>query len=232
MCLMANVPMIDQGYTSFVFHPPLTNHIQERILEIIRLDPMKKKKATDVLVAAFFDYPMFDLYFPDRNRRKKTMTWYLGKVLNCALSYGEVYTTPEISGVIFTLPPGHTKISQWEYIQNGFLPSVFVLGVRDFVRSQACEEYVANEHERLMKGREHYYLWGLVVDPPSKRQGVGTALLKPFIEKADAEKMPIYLETHDERNVDYYQRMDFQLVATSKIPKSEVPIWCMVREPE
>jgi ribosomal protein S18 acetylase RimI-like enzyme len=201
-------------------------------MEVLKLDPRKKKKAIDVLVAAFFDYPMFDLYFPDRSKRKQVMTWYLGRVLECALHYGEVLTNAELSGVIFTLPPGHTKISQWEYIQRGFLPAPFVLGIPDFVRSQKCEAFVSSEHERLMNGRSHYYLWGLTVDPVHKQQGIGTALLRPVIEKADAEKLPFYLETHDERNVNYYQRMNFQLVSTSKIPNSDVPIWCMVREPK
>jgi len=201
-------------------------------MEVRQLDPKQKKTAVDVIVAAFFDYPMFDLYFPDRSKRKPVMTWYLGRVLDCALAYGEVYTTPDVSGVIFTLPPGHTKISQMEYIRQGFLPAPFVLGLPDFVRSQACEAFVADEHEKLMNGRPHHYLWGLTVDPTHKKQGVGTALLKPFTEKADADKLPIYLETHDEKNVDYYQRMDFHLVSTSKIPRSDVPIWCMVREPK
>jgi GNAT superfamily N-acetyltransferase len=83
-----------------------------------------------------------------------------------------------------------------------------------------------------MNGREHYYLWGLVVDPAHKQQGIGTALLKPVVEKADTEKKPIYLETHDEKNVNYYQRLDFHLVRTAMIPISPVPIWCMMREPK
>jgi ribosomal protein S18 acetylase RimI-like enzyme len=201
-------------------------------MEVIKLDPRQKKKAVDVIVAAFFDYPMFDLYFPDRGTRKHVMTWYLGNVLNCAMSYGEVYTLPEVSGVLFVLPPGHTRISQWEYIQKGFLGAPFVLGLRDFVRSQKCEEFVAGEHEKIMRERRHYYLWGLVVDPLYKRQGIGSALLIPVIEKVDSQKMPIYLETHDERNVGYYQRTGFQLVHTSTIPDSDVQVWCMVREPK
>jgi GNAT superfamily N-acetyltransferase len=200
-------------------------------MEIIKLDPHQKKKAAQVVAAGFYDYPMFIFYFPDPERRARYLSWYLGKVLNCALRYGEVYTTPEISGVIFTLPPGHTKISQTEYIQNGFLPAPFFLGLRNFVRSQECEAFVGNTHEKLMQLCPHYYLWGLSVDPNQKRKGVGTALLKPVLEKADAERMPVYLETHDGKNVVYYQRMGFSLVHTDKIPKYELPIWCMLREP-
>ena len=75
-------------------------------MEIIKLDPNQKGKASQVLSAAFFDYPMFTFYFPDPKKRSRNLGWYLGNVLNCALRYGDVYTTPEISGVAFTLPAG------------------------------------------------------------------------------------------------------------------------------
>ncbi|MHC1773749.1 MAG: GNAT family N-acetyltransferase [Flexilinea sp.] len=200
-------------------------------MEIIKLDPRQKKRASEVVSAAFFDYPMFTFYFPDPKKRAWILPWYLENVLNCALRYGDVYTTAEISGVIFTLPPGHTKISQSEYIQNGFLLTPLLLGFRDYVRSQECEKFVADTHEKIMDDRPHYYLWGLTVDPGQKRKGIGTALLRPVIEKADVEKKPIYLETHDEKNVAYYQRMGFSLVRKDMFPKFDLAIWCMLREP-
>ena len=203
----------------------------ERNREIITLDPLQKKRASAVVAAAFFDYPMFTCYFPDPGKRARVLPWYLGNALNCALRYGEVLTTPEISGVIFTLPPGHTKISLSEYIRNGYLFSPLILGSRDYARSQECEKFVGDTHEKIMDHRPHYYLWGLAVDPNQKRRGIGAALLKPFIEKANADNMPIYLETHDETNVAYYQRTGFSLVHTGKISEFGLSFWCMVREP-
>jgi ribosomal protein S18 acetylase RimI-like enzyme len=82
-----------------------------------------------------------------------------------------------------------------------------------------------------MDGRRHYYLWGLAVDPAHKREGIGTALLEPLLAKADAEKMPVYLETHDEKNVAYYQRKGFSLAKTARLPKTDISVWGMVREP-
>jgi ribosomal protein S18 acetylase RimI-like enzyme len=201
------------------------------LLQITNLQPHQKNKAAMVLSAAFFDYPMFVFYFPDVERRKRYLPWYLGKVLNCALRYGEVLTTPDISGVIFTLPPGHTRISQWEYIRNGFLLTSLYMGPREFNRSNFCEDFVGSTHEEIMKGRPHTYLWGLVVDPAQKARGIGRALLQPVLAKADVEKMPVYLETHDENNVAYYQRHGFDLARAGRIPKYDLPIWCMVREP-
>ncbi|PKO19178.1 MAG: hypothetical protein CVU39_01105 [Chloroflexi bacterium HGW-Chloroflexi-10] len=199
--------------------------------EVVKLDPSLKKKASDVVAASFFDYPMFVYYFPDIKKRARVLPWYLGNVLTCAIKYGEVFTTPESSGVIFILPPGHTKISIGEYVQNGFLLTPLVIGIRDYIRSQECEKFVADMHEKIMQQRLHYYLWGLAVDPGQKRRGIGTTLLKPALEKADKEQKPFYLETHDEKNVPYYQNFDFTLVYSGKIPNHEPEIWCMVREP-
>jgi ribosomal protein S18 acetylase RimI-like enzyme len=200
-------------------------------MEIIKLDPHQKNKAAATTAAAFFDYPNFIFYFPDPKRRTRYLPWYMENVLNCALRYGEVYTTSDISGVIFTLPPGHTKISEWEYVQNGFLLTPLLLGFHNYQQSMDCENFVGATHEKLLKNRPHIYLWGLAVDPAYQSIGIGTALMQPLLEKANTRKLPIYLETHNEKNVAYYQRYGFDLIHTDRIPKHELPFWCMLREP-
>lgn len=200
-------------------------------MKIVTLDPRRKREAAQVLASAFFEYPMFTFYFPNPRKRARYLSWYLENVLNCALRYGEVFTDAELSGVIFYLPPGHTKLSLWEYTINGFLLTPIFLGLRDYVRSMDCEAFVDEMHEKVMQGRPHYYLWGLAVDPDRKRKGIGTALMKHLLEITDAVEKPVYLETHDKNNVGYYQRMGFNLVRTGTIPKYNLQIWFMVREP-
>jgi GNAT superfamily N-acetyltransferase len=200
-------------------------------MEIINLNPHQVKRASEVLAASFFDYPMFTFYFPDIKRRTRYLPWYFQNILNCALRYGKVYTTPEISGVIFTLPPDHIKISMWEYIQNGFLLTPILLGFRNYKQSMDCERFVGNTQEKLLSNRPHYYLWGLAVNPSQKSKGIGAALMQPVLKKADTQNLPIYLETHAEKNVSYYQKNGFGLIHTAKIPKYDLPIWCILREP-
>ena len=105
------------------------------------------------------------------------------------------------------------------------------MGYRNYIQSMECEDFVGDAQERMMASRPHYYLWGLVANPGQQRGGVGKALMEPVLEKADQRKMPIYLETHNEMNVAYYQNMGFELVYTGMIPKYDLEIWCMVREP-
>ena len=199
-------------------------------MDIIKLEKNQLKKAAAVVAAAFFNYPMMVHYFPDPEKRKTKLPWYLKNVLKSAMHYGEVFVTSDITGVLFILPPGHTRLTTREYIRCGFLLTPLVLGSKQYKLSSECEKFVHDTHEHLMKGRPHYYLWGLVTDPGTQRKGVGTALMKIITDKADEKNLPIYLETHDRNNVTYYERFGFRLIHTDVIPKHGLDIWCMLRE--
>ena len=94
-----------------------------------------------------------------------------------------------------------------------------------------CESFVGDTQEKLMENRLHYYLWGLAVDPSYKAKGIGAALMRPVLAKAGAQNFPVYLETHNVKNVQYYQNHVFDLIYNVRIPKYALPIWCMLREP-
>ena len=201
-------------------------------MDIAELKESQKKRAAQVVAEAFLNYPMFIHYFPNETKRRGQLQWYMEKTLNCAICYGEALVTPDCSGVMFTLPPGHTRLNDKEFIKNGFLLTPLVMGIKNYAKSSECEKFVADTQEKLMKGKEHYYLWGLVTDPKAQRKGVGKALLKKLTDKADAENMPVYLETHEQNNVVYYEQFGFKLIHTDTIPKHGLDIWCMIRETE
>lgn len=186
--------------------------------------------ASELLAAAFFEYPVFTCYFPNPARRARYLPWYLRNVVKCAQRYGEAWTNPENTGVLLTLPPGHTSLSIREYVRNGFLPAPLVLGLRSYLRSMECQEFVDRTQRQLMRGR-HYYLWLVAVDPGRQGEGIGTALMQPFLARADAEGVPVYLETHHERNVRYYERRGFSVLHETAVPKHNLPMWCLRSSP-
>ena len=200
-------------------------------MTITKLTKATQKRAAAVAAAAFFDYPMMCHYFPDAAKRRRALPWYLYRTLTCAMRYGEALAAQDCAGVMFTLPPGHVRLTDAEYIKCGFLLVPLVMGFGNYKRSTECERFVADTHERLMDGRAHYYLWGLVADPAAQRSGVGKALLKMLTDKADAAGVPVYLETHESQNVTYYERFGFALVCETVIPTHGLDLWCMVREP-
>ena len=130
------------------------------------------------------------------------------------------------------LPPSHNQISIWEYIRNGFFLAPVVLGLRNYVRSMKSEQFVDDTRKMLMENRPYYYLWGLAVDPGLQQTGIGTILLKYVLQKANSAEVPVYLETHLDKNVPYYEKYGFELIHSAKIQKHDLPFWCMCREPK
>lgn len=201
--------------------------------QAMNVAPLKrtdKKRAALAVANAFFDYPSLKAYFPNPVSRKWKLPWYMEHVLNSALKYGEVLTTEDLSGVLFLLPPGHTRLTDWEYIKCGFLAAPIVVGIRRYAFVNDSETFLAEQQEKLTQGRPHYYLWGIAVDPSRQRTGAGTALLNTLFDKADQEGMPVYLETHQLANVAYYEQRGFRLVHTGEMPGDHLPFWCMLRE--
>jgi ribosomal protein S18 acetylase RimI-like enzyme len=190
-----------------------------------------RKLAAKVLARSFFDYPMMTFYYPDPNRRTRYLEWYLGGAINYGLKYGQVYTTPNIMGVAVWLPPGQTHLSTWRYIRVGLLLAPFTMGLKHyFSQAMKNEDLTLKIHEEIMPG-PHWYLWALAVDPDQQSRGFGTILLQPGLNAAASQRLPCYLETHDERNIPFYKKNGFELVRTEQIPGFDLRFWCLVREP-
>ena len=202
-------------------------------MEIAHLEPSQKKQAAKAVAGAFYEYPSLVHYFPDPKRRTRRLAWYMEGILTAAMLFGEVWTAGGTAGVLFILPPGHTRLTDRDYFKSGMLTAPLKVGLRHYYSVVGvCERYLADTQERLLAGRPHYYLWGLAVDPAVQRTGAGTALLEVLLKKTDAEKLPVYLETHKAANVPYYEKHGFRLMSHETVPKHDMEFWCLLHEPE
>jgi predicted N-acetyltransferase YhbS len=91
-------------------------------------------------------------------------------------------------------------------------------------RATRWEELIAKHHP----SEPHWYLQTLAVEPGSQRGGIGTALMQPGLDRADAEGMPVYLETQRQSNIPYYRRFGFELTDEVSLHDSP-PLWLMWR---
>jgi len=74
-------------------------------------------------------------------------------------------------------------------------------------------------------------LYYVGVTPTQQGHGIGSALLASFLARADAEALPCYLETGVARNVGFYERQGFQVVAEGVLPREGPRLWAMLRVP-
>jgi ribosomal protein S18 acetylase RimI-like enzyme len=196
----------------------------------IGLDPGKRSLAAAVFSRAFFDYPTVIAHWPDPSRRARSLDRYLACTIEYGLRYGEVYTTPDVAGIAIWLPPGQTRTTTWRYIRSGYFRAPTLMGLGQFLSGLRSDDQLHEVHGEIMKG-PHWYLWALAVDPEQQNKGIGTALLRQGTEKAQAQHIPCYLETHAERNLPFFGKARFDLVRVVQVTGSDLRLWAMVREP-
>jgi GNAT superfamily N-acetyltransferase len=90
-------------------------------------------------------------------------------------------------------------------------------------------EYVDSKHEELVSS-PHWYLMLLGVDPEFQGKGYASLLLKGMLSQIDKERLPCYLETEKEENIQIYQHFNFKVIEEYTIPGTSVKLWAMLRE--
>lgn len=70
------------------------------------------------------------------------------------------------------------------------------------------------------------------VDPELQNRGVGSALVKEGLALADQSGCPCYLETSEKRNLAFYERLGFVVLAEATLGAGGPLAWAMRREPQ
>lgn len=75
-----------------------------------------------------------------------------------------------------------------------------------------------------------WFLEHVGVDPTHQGLGLGRSLVLHGLEAADADGVPAFLLTGTPRNVPYYERFGFAVVASDRAPDGGPEVWFMRRE--
>ena len=68
--------------------------------------------------------------------------------------------------------------------------------------------------------------------PSVQRGGLGSLLVRVVLERCDREGIPVFLINTKERNLAFYGRHGFAVVARVELPDGGPPVWPMWREPQ
>ncbi len=197
--------------------------------QVVRMTEAQIAESGRVLARAFEDDPLMNYILADESKRATALPWFMTKGATYGHKYGEVYTTSDtIAGNAVWLPPGETKMPMSRMIATGMLLAPFKFGMKSFGRFNKVISIFDHLHEEAVP-EKHWYLMLLGVDPPRQGQGVGGALIQPILARADADRLPCYLETQKQINVPFYQRHGFAVVVESDLPDNGPHYWTMKR---
>ncbi|HTU77859.1 MAG TPA: GNAT family N-acetyltransferase [Solirubrobacteraceae bacterium] len=138
----------------------------------------------------------------------------------------EIWTTDDLSSAALWAPPKRWHMSLRE---TAMLVPCF-LRPRLFARMPL----VALGWERLERAHPrtpaHFYLAVLGTEPDAQGRGLGSAVLRPVLERCDGDQVGAYLESSKERNVDFYARHGFRVLDEIRLLRGP-KMWRMWRDP-
>jgi GNAT superfamily N-acetyltransferase len=136
------------------------------------------------------------------------------------------YTHLQNVGAALWMPPGTAHVGLLTQLRLG--PGTVGAIRGDTPRLLRALNFIERKHPREPR---HWYLPIIGVSPAWQGRGYGAALLRPVLERCDAEQAPAYLEASTPRNRALYERHGFQVVEECRYASDGPPLWRMWREP-
>ena len=165
---------------------------------------------------------------PERNQRMRD--GWTGILRFNSAHLAETYTTDDHAGVAVWIPPGHEGPSVLDSLR--LMPAIGRLAGWRRLRAVSAAIGALEERHAHHAPMQHFYLSALGVEPDRQGEGIGTALMKPVLDRCDRDRVPAYLETATGRNVLLYERLGFDVVEELTLPNTDVHGWLMLRPAE
>lgn len=181
----------------------------------------------ETLAHAFDDDPVSLFMFRGERRRRRGLRRFFSIQLRHLYTDDDaVWTTDDRSGAAIWAPPGKPEPGVrdlWHLCP--LVPDLLAMGRRIPDAARLIAE-VARRRPR----QKHWYLATVGTEPARQGQGVGSALLRPVLERCDRDGLGAYLESSKERNLAFYHRHGFEVTGEIQVPRRGPHLWLMWRE--
>jgi ribosomal protein S18 acetylase RimI-like enzyme len=184
----------------------------------------------DLLSAAFLTGPGTTFMFPDPARRARLLPPLFTAIARRTVRCGEATALgAPMHAVALWLSPAREHPTEEEVADAGMGAVVGLLDEEEAGRLAVFRRHFDTTHERLMD-QPHWYLSFLAVDPRHQGQGAGTVLMRHMLDRVASNGVPCYLESVDEANLPFYERLGFRVVEVGMEPVSALRTWALRRD--
>jgi ribosomal protein S18 acetylase RimI-like enzyme len=195
-------------------------------VEVRRATATDAPRVIDVLAEAFADDPPMRWFLADAPRRAERLRRYFEVLVPFVLRRGEIWVSDEPVGAAVWAPPGSWPLPGREQLR--LLPTELRVFGRHPLRAIAGQRVLERGHPH----EPHWFLDWIGVAAAGRSRGAGSALMRPRLERCDAEGHPAYLNAGSPRSRDLYLRHGFEVTEEFRLPFEGPPLWRMWRRPD
>lgn len=191
-------------------------------LETERLYRVKKKdlpQLQDLLTECFQEDPLYHKLIPDDEIREKLLPLLFRSDLLEYFRECDIFADSEDLNSIIVVSDESEVYNTLRYYMTEFMATIrtdsylikedlslktlhnFIIG-KDYLNSKWTEEL--HDDDRI-------HIIYIAVRPSMQHHGLSALLINEVIEYADREGLMISLETHNEKNISFYQRFGFDV---------------------
>lgn len=179
------------------------------------------------LADAFSDDPVFQWLIPDSHRAERGVTFFTSIARSYLRCDKHAYLAGDGAGAAMWAAPGKWRLPQSEVVRE--TPASIKAFGRNLPRALRLLMQVEALHP---KESAHWYLGYLGTRCDSQGKGIGSAMLREVLTQADADRLPAYLESSNERNLTLYERHGFKVVHEFPALGRGPTIYRMWRDPQ
>ena len=186
------------------------------------LDQSDADLAGDIIARSFADDPVNLWVF----NAEPLMRIYFSRVArDLYLKKGFGHVSIDAAGATLWLPPGTTKSVSAAHRFSVAMSMLRRGGISSLKNGLAVDACLAKHAPK----EPYYYLFAIGTVPEMQGKGIGGRLMQAGLERADAARMPAYLESSKYENVPFYRRYGFELMEKIEPAPGAPCLWPMWR---
>ncbi len=180
------------------------------------------------LVDAFIDDPVFRWMYPDDHARPGQLAGWFGTVAGFAFNHGHCYHLGDDAAAIW-IPPDHDLVSPAERS----LMVERLAGQVGMDRAMTIATGFGEAGGHHPETPPSWTLWYVGARGNRRGQGLGAAVIEPILQRLDADGYHSYLNSTNARNINFYRRLGWEVLAEVPVPEGGPtirPMWRLPRD--
>ena len=188
------------------------------------------QRTTEIMAQAFYDDPAWSYVVPQAEQRQASLALLFRRFVALYIRNQQAYGVGDpLQGIAVWSVPNQRSISPLGFLSLDLFKLLLTPGMLAASKRSLQIGRVTETLKKQYVDQPCYYLEGLAVAPEARGQGLASKLVRPFLARADAQALSVYLDTFKEANVPIYEHYGFVCRKQHAVPELGLQIWLLQR---